>query len=127
MSDPAWKKIVAEHPIPFLESDKYFEPFQKQILYDNKQFREELFPLYKKMFTIFSTNISLANTSTRKWYYELTRFVEIWERWLADSISTEVIKELNNNENRLDLFYQDLELNMEKIRKEISGEKIGKV
>lgn len=123
LSDPAWKKIVAEQPKPFLESDKYFEPFQKQILYDNKQFREELFTLYKKMFLIFSTNISLANSSTRKWYYELARFVEIWARWLEDSIPVEVVKEMNHNENRLEPFYQDLKVNMEKIRRKIFGDK----
>jgi len=123
LSDPAWKKIVAEHSHPFLESDKYFEPFEKQILYENNQFRNELFTLYKKMFGIFSANISLAKSPTRKWYYELARFVEIWERWLADSIPIEVIKELNHNEKRLEPFYQDLKIDMENLRKNISGKK----
>jgi uncharacterized protein YozE (UPF0346 family) len=127
LTDPAWKKIVSEHPTPFLESDKYFEPFQKQIFYNNRQFREELFPLFKKMFMIFSTNISLSNSSTREYYLELARFVEIWERWLKESIPSEVIKQLNHSENRLEPFYQDINLNMEEIRKEISGMGMGNV
>ncbi len=41
-SNPAWRKICEEHPKPFLDHEKYFEPFKKAIMYDNKEFREEL-------------------------------------------------------------------------------------
>lgn len=120
LSDPAWQKIVAEHPVPFLDHEKYFEPFRNQILYENKQFREELIPLYLKMHKIFTDNISLANITTRKWYYEYVRFVEIWQRWLTESIPVEVIIQLYHSEERLKPFYNDLEEQMNILRTKIS-------
>jgi hypothetical protein len=122
-TDPVWKKIVSENPIPFLDSDKYFEPFKKQIFYDNKQLREELIPLYRRMCKVFSKNIGIVNQSTRKWYYELTRFVEIWERWLADSIPVEVIIEIEHKEERLFPFYKDLENNMSELLRKLASKK----
>ena len=56
VSDPAWRKIVERQPEPFLDHDKYFEPFKKAILYDNDQLRNELIPLYDRMVEIFSEN-----------------------------------------------------------------------
>lgn len=120
-SDPAWQKICDEHPKPFLDSEKYFEPFKKQILYDNKQLREELIPLYDKMLSIFTENYYLAESETKKWYSELTRFVEIWHRWLDESIPAEVIKELDHKEERLKPFYDELESQIIKLQKELSG------
>lgn len=123
-SDPAWRKIVSEQPVPFLEHDKYFEPFSKSILYENTQFRQELMPLYQKMYKIFTDNIYLANGSTRKFHYEFIKFIEIWKRWLAESIPMEVMNELNHTEERLKPFYQNLEVEMNKLRNEISQIKI---
>ncbi|MBI5205586.1 MAG: hypothetical protein HZA11_11780 [Nitrospirae bacterium] len=120
-SDPAWQKICGEHPKPFLEHKKYFEPFEKQIMYDNKQLREELIPLYDKMLAIFTENYYLAESETKNWYSELTRFVEIWHRWLDESIPAEVIKELEHKEERLTPFYQGLESQIVKLQKELSG------
>ena len=119
--DPAWRKICEEHPKPFLDSDKYFEPFKKSLMYDNKQLREELIPLYDKMLSIFSENYCLAESETKSWYSELTRFVELWHRWLDESIPAEVINELDHKEDRLNPFYQDLESQIIKLQKELSG------
>jgi len=120
-SDPAWRKICDEHPQPFLDHEKYFEPFKKSIMYNNRQLREELIPLYDKMETIFSENLWLANPSTIIWYSEFNRFVDLWHRWLDESIPTEVIQEMNHTEERLLPFYKELEVQIEVLRSELSG------
>lgn len=85
-SDLAWKKLVEQHPKPFEDHEKYFEPFKQSILYDNDQLRNELIPLYDKMVKIFSDNYWLAEPETRKWYSELSEFVDLWHRWLDEKI-----------------------------------------
>jgi len=107
--DPAWREIVDSHPKPFLDHEEFFKPFKKSFDYDNKQLLSELIPLYEKMLGIFTANIWLANPTTRQWYYDLTRFVEIWHRWLADSIPVEVLEKIDLSEERLNSFYEDLE------------------
>jgi len=121
VSSPAWRKICDAHPKPFLDHEKYFEPFKKSIMYDNKQLREELIPLYDKMLSIFSENYYLTESVTKTWHSELTRFVELWHRWLNESIPVEVIKELDHTEERLKPFYEDLETQILKLQKKLSG------
>ena len=125
-SDIAWHKICDEHPRPFLDHEKYFEPFNKSIIYDNKQLREELIPLYIQMVSIFSENLWLTNPSTRNWYTELSRFVDLWLRWLDNSIPEEVILELNHTEEKLLPFYQELDAQLCLLQTELSGKSSNK-
>jgi hypothetical protein len=120
-SDPAWRKIVAQHPKPFLDHEKYFEPFEKAILYDNDQLRNELIPLYDKMVSIFSENYWLAEPETRKWYSELSRFVDLWHRWLDKTIPSEVIQEMDHTEARLKPLYENLDVSLEKLQNTLIG------
>lgn len=121
-SNSAWRKICDEHPTPFIDNEKYYEPFKKSIMYDNKQFREELIPLYDEMVSIFERNFWLANSTTRQWYYELIRFVDIWHRWIEETIPPKVVQEMDHTEKKLKPFYQDLENQLEKLQKELSGQ-----
>jgi hypothetical protein len=121
-SDPAWKKIVAQHPQPFTDHEKYFEPFKRSIMYDNNELREEIIPLYDRMVSIFTQNLQLAESTTREWYSELYRFVDLWHRWLDESIPVEVIQEMDHTERRLEPFYQDLENHLEGLRQQLAGE-----
>ena len=120
-SDIAWRKIYEEHPKPFLDHEKYFEPFHKTIEYNNKQLREEIIPLYDQMLSIFTQKYWLANASTRQWYPELTSFVELWHRWLDRSIPAEVIEEMNHTEAKLKPFYEDLEDQIEDLHQRLSA------
>jgi hypothetical protein len=120
-SDPAWRKIVAQHPKPFYDHEKYFEPFKKAILYDNDQLRNELIPLYDKMVEIFSENYWLAEPETREWYSELSRFVDLWHRWLENTIPPEVIQEMDHTEARLKPFYENLNISLEELQKRFVG------
>ena len=123
-SDKAWKKIVDHHPKPFEDHEKYFEPFKRSIDYDNDQLRNELIPLYDKMISIFSENLDLAFPETKKWYSELTQFVEIWHRWLDGSLPSEVIQEMNHTEERLKPFYKNLNDSLDKLQKSLIGKQL---
>lgn len=121
VSDSAWKELVARHPQPFEDHEKYFEPFKKSILYDNDQLRNELIPLYDRMASIFSENYWLAEPETRKWYSELSGFVDLWHRWLDGTIPPEVIEKMNHTEARLKPLYENLDVSLEKLQKALIG------
>lgn len=120
-SDSAWREICARHPKPFEDHERYFAPFRKTIEYDNKQLREVLMPMYERMLSIFTDNYWLAKPSTRTHYPELSRFVDLWQRWLQESIPSEVVRKMDHTESRLIPLYQDLEHQLEELKEEIAG------
>jgi hypothetical protein len=121
VSDIAWKEICKRHPKPFLDHEKYFDPFMKAIRYNNKELREEIIPLYDEMLSIFTEKYWLANPSTRKWFSELSAFVDLWHRWLDESIPADVVREIGHNEDQLKPFYEDLESYIDVLQKRLSG------
>lgn len=123
-ADEAWKEICANAPRPFEGHKERFEPFKKTIEYDNTQLRKELLPLYHQMLDIFRNNYWLAEPETRSWFTELSDFVELWDRWLADSIPPEVIEKLHHTEDRLQPFYGELETRLELLRGELAGRRL---
>jgi len=108
--DIVWEKMSAEISIydekTTADAIKYVD---KEIDYNNKQFEDELLPLYSKMIEIFRDNFWLAEPETRKYYYNLIEFVEIWKRWLLKTIIPDVIKEIDQGEANLHPFYEELE------------------
>jgi len=105
----AWKEKCEKNSEPSINHEKKFEPYKKLIEYNNEQLRNDLLPLYHNMLMIFRKNYWLAEPQTRKWYSELCDFVEIWDRWISESIPKEVIEKLDHSEERLKPFYQELE------------------
>ncbi len=101
------------------------EMVHKEIEYDNRQFKEELFPLYKRMLEIFRENYWLAEPETAKCYSELAEYVEVWKRYYAGSIEGETVRKLGHTEERLRPFYAELEYRTKILRSELSkgGEK----
>ncbi len=77
-------------------------------------------PYYRKMLSTFTENYWLAEPETCKFYSELSEFVELWERFLAESIPGEVIKKLKHSEEKLQPFYSELEKQLYQLRKELS-------
>ncbi len=108
-ANEAWEEVCERNPKPFINHDKKFEPYNKIIEYDNKQLKNELLPLYRKMLSTFRDNYWLAESETGKWYSELYDFIELWERWISNNIPGDVIKKLNHSEKKLKQFYQELE------------------
>ncbi len=76
------------------------------------------------MVSIFTENLWLANPTTLIWYSELSRFVDLWHRWLDESIPVEVIEEMNHTEERLYPFYKELEDQIVILKLELTGKSV---
>lgn len=119
----AWKKICEEQPTPFLDHEKHFEPFKKQIEGENKRFPKYLLPLYDQMVDIFTKKYWLAENSTKEFYKPFCRYVELWHRFYDDAIPPRVLEEVRIDEKDLIPFYEDLETNLNSLRGELAQKK----
>jgi len=120
-SEAAWQKIVKSYgERPMLDHEERFAPFKKIIEYDNEQLKAELLPKYREMLTLFTDRYHLATSDTRAFYKDFVEFVEIWDRWLAESLPPEVVEELGHAEATLAPFYEHLESRMHQLQAEIA-------
>lgn len=115
-ANEAWQELCKSQRSPDWDHEKAYAPYDKIINYDNEQFRNELFPLYEKMMTIFRENYWLSEPDTRKWYPELCEFVEVWRRWLSSSIPFDVVEKLDHSEDKIKPFYDELEKQVDILR-----------
>lgn len=115
-SNTAWKKVCEGAPKPFLNHDEEFKPYKKLIEYDNEQLTGEVIPLYDKALEVFTTKFWLSEDTTRQYYEGFYRFVEIWHRYLNQSLPMDALKEIEHGENSLQEFYKDIEDNMIKLK-----------
>ena len=83
------------------------EWYQKLTDYDNDKMRDELLSAYKKLRDKFSTNMSLAESSTRNHFPKLVKYIETWDRHFAETIPPGI--KLAYDEKKLTPFYEDLE------------------
>lgn len=89
----AWQALCAAIPegpgkaaaLQALTAERY-PLFGALIESDNKRFRERLLPCYQKMVELFREKLWLAEQETRTHYAVLVEFVDIWDRWLENSI-----------------------------------------
>ena len=88
--------------------------------YYDKQFYEELIPKYREMLALFTDKYHLANADTRAFYQLFLEYVEIWNVWLAKSLSPNVPAELGHSEENVKPFYEHLESTMQRLQDEIS-------
>jgi hypothetical protein len=103
-----------------LDHEQRFAPFKRIIEYDNDQLRAELIPKYREMLALFTDRYHLAAPETRAFYQEFLEFVEVWNRWLSDSLPPEVLDKLAHTEDRVKPFYEHLELKMQQVQDEIA-------
>jgi hypothetical protein len=68
------------------------------------------------MLAIFREKLWLAAPETRAFLGPLSDFVDIWDRWLAEAIPPEVIKNLGHTEQPLEPFYEHLEKKHDELR-----------
>ena len=115
-ADKAWREVCKNAPKSF-NHEKEFEPYKKIIEYNKEQLRNELLPLYRKMLLTFRENYCLAEPETCKWYPELCDFIELWKRWISDNIPAKVIEKFDHSEKRLEPFYQELENQVDILRR----------
>lgn len=92
---------------------KFLEPEVKhiegEVEYNNRQLSERLIPAYKRMIQHFRENFWLADPETRKFFPDLVKFVEGWERFLSRTHSPEVMRRIDVNETKLLQFYRHLQ------------------
>ena len=113
----AWKQMCDRHEGQTnWYTGKEYEPYGKIIEYDNKQLTSELLPAYREMLRIFTSNLGFADPKTREYYPELSRFIELWDRWIEHTIPAEVMEMLNHTEENLHPFYDHLEDKLDELK-----------
>lgn len=89
--------------------------YEQLAQYSDEQLKNELLPLYRSMLQRFSTHMGLAELSTLDHYPALVKFVEIWNRFLQNSIPPEVINAIGHSEEMLIPLYEDIEQNFKSL------------
>ena len=100
-------------------TDARWPEFERLIEYDNKQLFAELLPLYRSMLDRFRTHYWLAEADTRRFFPELLKFVEIWNRSEQKSLPHEVIERLRHDEEKLHPFYDHLQQKHDELRERV--------
>jgi hypothetical protein len=118
-SDQAWREICKDHPHPFEDHDRYFEPFQKMLEDENERFRKEDIPALDKMLEIFKSKMHLAYPSTIKLFPQFSQYVDQFHRRLP----YEVLKRLDLSGEPLAKLSADVEAHVDSLRHKLSGEK----
>lgn len=120
-ANAAWLEICQSYGDSIMhDREERFAPFNKIILYENKQLESELVPVYRQMLALFTERYHLAGPDTRSFYQEFFAFVEIWNRWLADSLPGEVVQKLDHDAEKVKPFYEHLEIKMQLLQDEIA-------
>ncbi len=119
-ADAAWREIVRQHDGHVPDHDRRFAEFKKIIEYNNEQLRTEQIPKYREMLTLFTERYHLAAKDTRPFYREFLSFVEIWNRYLVDSLPAEVLEKIEHKEANVKSFYDHLERKMQDLQEEIA-------
>lgn len=115
----AWKNICIPSSTPCLDYNEKFKPYDQLITHENDQFINETLPIYDTVLEIFTSQFWLSEESTRQYYIEFYRFVEIWHRCLNRTIPSGVWSEIKHGEGKLKPFYKDIGYNMTKLRKRL--------
>ena len=93
--------------------------FMEIIKYNNRQFAEEIMPVYHDMVQRFVDKMHFSDVSTIGYLQELIDFVEIWDRWLLESLPSEVLERLEHSEDKLFPFYRDVALHFAVLQAEV--------
>jgi hypothetical protein len=121
----AWEKLSNAEPEAIIERDERYKLFQVYIAHNNEQLTQEIMPAYEELFSIFTSYYWLAEDTTRRYYEDLHRFIEIWHRFLDRKMPAEILKEVDSRDDKIKLLYDDLEYQAERLRSELSGMKKG--
>ena len=102
VSDPEAKKQIDERAWP---------GYEKLQQYSDDQLRSDIIPTYRRMLDHFMSHMGFAEESTIAHYPAFVEFVEIWNRFLANSLPREVAEQLSQAEKNLYPLYDDIEKN----------------
>ena len=100
-ADVKWRALCeearlkgGEAALKVLDTDREPE-FRRLIEFENRQVTEELMPTNKRILGLFRENLWLADKDTQQFLPRLIEYVELWERWLARVIPTEVLEDID--------------------------------
>lgn len=100
--------------------DHYYDDERKALrglgAHDHKQWEEEILPLYKEMLKKFTSEMWLAEPSTRANYGELTNFLERWSRVHALTDAAEVAWQADLSDDNVKPLYNDLEFHFARLQ-----------
>jgi len=93
--------------------------FDKLLGYNSDQLKTEIIPLYRAMLEHFNQRLYLCESSTIAYHAKLVEFVEIWNRFLSETIPRSVLRNREHSETELHPFYQDLQDNFNKLSEKL--------
>ncbi|MCZ8517657.1 hypothetical protein O9H85_36125 [Paenibacillus filicis] len=112
-------EILSQNEIEYVPKLERTDYINRSIAYDNNLFIEKVLPKYKKMLDLFSEQNSCVLPETMQYFENLYRFVEIWERSIADVVHGEVIERINYSEANLHPFYEHVKKTVDDLRHEL--------
>jgi hypothetical protein len=123
MAHKAWRERtehVQDDPVALRRVENARTPqFDKLFDYSDDQLRNDLIPKYREMLEHFKRYMWLAEPSTLKHFAALVEYVEIWNRFFAQTLPHEVLEEVDHREDKLTPFYEDLEKQENTLREEL--------
>ena len=93
--------------------------FDKLLGYNSDQLKTEIIPLYRAMLEHFNQRLYLCESSTIAYHAKLVEFVEIWNRFLSETIPRSVLRNREHSETELHPFYLDLQDNFNKLSEKL--------
>jgi predicted secreted protein len=123
-ADKAWRDLT-EQARQSLESDakerlsQKADAFNRVIGFDNDKLHKELLPAYRRLANLFRDNYWLAEKETRIFYPAVLAYVEIWERWVAETLPVEVWRRLDHSESHLVSFYEHIAQCHDRLREKL--------
>jgi hypothetical protein len=119
VAEISWRELCDKNQGMF--QDEASKSYDRIIHYDNKQFQDELLPLYEKMLAIFRDNLWFAEPETAKYYPMLCEFVELWKRLLSGNLPADVVNRLGLSEEKLESLYKELDKQIEILKNKLLG------
>jgi hypothetical protein len=95
--------------------------FQALIEFDNRRLADSLLPGYRKMVSLFRDKLWLADIDTRHYYPVLVEYLDIWERWVDNSLPPELVERTGHTEARLRPFYKHIQAHYEELRAAVAS------
>jgi hypothetical protein len=126
--DASWRELVRTARedggvgvIQRLREGPLGKQYDAMIDEENRHFRENIMPLYRRMVETFRDKISLAETPTRQHFPALIEFVEVWDRFLQGKIPGQVTQTLGHTEKNVHPLYANLEQTHDRLQRRLAG------
>lgn len=100
-------------------SDLHVSAILTNIRDENNTFCTVLMPRYRDMLNVFREKMWLAEPETRKYYFGLVEFVDVWDKILNDKLPSSAAPAIGHTEKNLEPFYEHLEIVHDRLRSEI--------